>query len=194
MSNLTDLMGGAIGYFWTALDDFDALDRARPGHVRLSDDGDLLLDLLPPHEEPSSENPLPTSLVATTSVGGALFVDVHQGRLAGPHGGYRVSTRTNRAIRIRLRRTSRAGSPTARRGANRSCSTTRVWSETKSPANSSPSSPRTTESTSGARRGWRSARAWAGRGPRLWGQSGPFAGSGSCTQRVFTARCACTHG
>ncbi|MFE4463762.1 hypothetical protein ACFRCR_01475 [Oerskovia sp. NPDC056781] len=97
MSKLTDLMGGAIGYFWTALDDFDALDRARPGHVRLSDDGDLLLDLLAPHEAPSSEDPLPSSLVATTSVGGALFVDVHQGRLAAPHGGYRVSTRTYRA-------------------------------------------------------------------------------------------------
>jgi len=97
MSKLTDLMDGAIGYFWTALEDFDSLDQAMPGHVRLSDDGDLVLDLLDPQGAPFREIPLPSSIAATTPVGGALFLDVRHGRLATTHGGYRVGTRTYRA-------------------------------------------------------------------------------------------------
>ncbi|GGI10286.1 hypothetical protein [Isoptericola cucumis] len=96
MSNLTDLVSGAIGYFWTAVEDFDTLDLAMPGHVHLSADGELVLDLLDPHADPFRENPLPRSVAAATSAGGALFLDVHHGRLATTHGGYRVATRTYR--------------------------------------------------------------------------------------------------
>ncbi|WP_402374968.1 ApeA N-terminal domain 1-containing protein [Isoptericola rhizosphaerae] len=97
MSKMTDLMTGAVGYFWTDVDEVMALDRAMPGHVHLSADGDLQIDLLVPNADPFGDVPLPSSVAATTSVGGALFLDVGHGRLATTHGGYRVATRTYRA-------------------------------------------------------------------------------------------------
>lgn len=86
MSPMTGLMTGAVGYFWTDVDDFDMLERAMPGHVQLSDDGDLTIELLAPHESTFREPPLPTSVAARTSKGGALFLDVRHGRLTPTSG------------------------------------------------------------------------------------------------------------
>ncbi len=97
MSRLTDLMSGSIGFFWTAVEDFGAEDLAMQGHVHLSDDGDLVLNLLALHEKPFRETPMPTSLAAATTAGAALFLDVHHSRLATTSGGYQVPTRTYRA-------------------------------------------------------------------------------------------------
>ncbi|MFI2297177.1 hypothetical protein [Isoptericola sp. NPDC019571] len=96
---LKDLMDGSIGRFWADVGHLGSCEESMPGFVRLADDGDhLLLDLLAPGGVPAeSRFPLPRSITATTSAGGALFLDVRGVRGASTLGGYRVATRTYRA-------------------------------------------------------------------------------------------------
>jgi hypothetical protein len=100
MSKLTDLMDGTVGYFWPDLDGAGDLDRALAGHAHLGPEGQLLIDVLTPLTGglPSFTEPekLPHSLMATTSVTGALFLDVRGVRHQNIFGGYRPDTRQYR--------------------------------------------------------------------------------------------------
>lgn len=97
MGKLADLMDGAVGYFWPDADDSrDALS----GHVRLGPEGQLLVDVLSPlgkEVSPFMEpGQVPHSLMAATSVSGALFLDVTGVRHQNVFGGGRPNTRQYR--------------------------------------------------------------------------------------------------
>lgn len=100
MSKLDDLMGGAVGYFWPDLAGAPDLNHALAGHVCLGPEGQMLIDVLSPPASDRTSFPewvdIPHSLMATTSVAGALFLDVRGVRHQGGFGGHRPSTRSYR--------------------------------------------------------------------------------------------------
>src|SRR4051794_7903020 len=99
MSKLSELMDGTVGYFWPDLAGAGDLDRALAGHAHLGPEGQLLIDVLSPlpGDLPATEpEKIPQSLLANTSVTGALFLDVRGVRHQNIFGSYRPDTRQYR--------------------------------------------------------------------------------------------------
>jgi hypothetical protein len=97
MGRLSELMDGTVGYFWPDLGGTDDSADALAGHARLGPEGQLRVDVLSPLTEdgPLFTEPgkVPHSLLAATSVGGALFLDVGGVRHQNVFGGSRPNTR-----------------------------------------------------------------------------------------------------
>jgi hypothetical protein len=97
MGTLTELTDGTVGYFWPDLGGTDNSADALAGHARLGPDGQLLVDVLSPltEDRPLFTEPgrVPHSLLAATSVGGALFLDVGGVGHQNVFGGSRPNTR-----------------------------------------------------------------------------------------------------
>lgn len=98
MSKLAELMDGTVGYFWPDLYGAGEIAHALPGHTHLGPEGQFLVDVLPPLGQLPSAEPgeIPHSVMAFTSVTGALFLDVQGVRHTGNIGGFRPDSRQYR--------------------------------------------------------------------------------------------------
>jgi len=103
MADLQDLMSGSIGLFWTGLGTVGSVDEGVAGHVYRALDGELIIDLVAPRDHFSLESEkIPHSVAATTSAGGALFLDIKGARYSTTKGRHQVPTRQYRADAVLL--------------------------------------------------------------------------------------------
>lgn len=103
MADLQDLMSGTIGLFWTGISTVGQIDEGVGGHVHRTADGELVIDLVAPRDRFSVEGTtIPHSIAATTTAGGALFLDLKGARYSTTKGPPSVPTRQYRADAVLL--------------------------------------------------------------------------------------------